>query len=72
MTSLRRCQLNQGWSSLDKGRVGGGEVAGDGKGGRMVQTGRVCAKMEQMFICVCFIINSFIPGINDCHIKTLK
>lgn len=26
MISLRRCQLNQGWTSLDKGKVGEGEV----------------------------------------------
>lgn len=26
MISLRRCQLNQGWTSLDKGKVGEEEV----------------------------------------------
>lgn len=43
-----------------------------GVGGRMVQEERVCAKMEKTFICICFIINSFTPGINGCHIKAFN
>ena len=39
----------------------------------MGQAGRrVCVEMEKRFICICFIIDSFIPDINGCHIEAFN